>query len=367
MPGSMTRRNWCVSLRVATIAVLFGTSTLLAARTCWSQATCGQTVMTSVALTADLSCTGTGLIVGAPKVTIDLAGFTIGGDGDLGDVGIDNGGGFEKLTIKDGTISEFGEGISIGNNAQKNTIDNVTVFGCQTAGIDLNDSDAGKVKECIFNGIGGIGLVLGDGSTDNTVEKSTALGNGVAGFEMRGSNNTIKKTDVTGNSVGILLLGTGNVVSSCGIYRNSGRGVDVVGAGNEVSKSTIIGNFSEGIDVHGASGTAIERNTVSGNRQNGIFVRASADGTVVSRNEVVGNENQGIAVSADSDNVLVDGNTAIGNHIDGVQTDNPSTTIRKNTGNANGGFGIDALGAIDGGGNKAKANADGNCRGVFCK
>jgi hypothetical protein len=36
---------------------------------------CGQTVMTSAVLTQDLSCTGAGVVVGAPGVKIDLKGF----------------------------------------------------------------------------------------------------------------------------------------------------------------------------------------------------------------------------------------------------------------------------------------------------
>ena len=359
MPGSMPRGT----IIIAAFATAVG---LAAARTTWAQVTCGQMVTTKVTLTGDLPCMGTGLIVGAAGVTIDLAGFTITGDGDMGDIGIDNSAGFEKLTVKDGTIEEFGVGIMIGNTAVKNTIDGVTVFGC-SLGVDLNDSDGGKVKDSIFNGNSGGGLILREGATDNTIEKSTSVGNAVAGFEVRGSGNTIKKTDITTNTTGVLLIGDGNEVSSCGIYRNGGRGVDVTGSNNEVKKNTVIGNGLEGIDVHTGQGNAIERNTASGNGQLGIFVRANADGTVVSKNEVAGNENQGIAVSADSDNVLVDGNTAIGNHVNGVQTDNGSTTVKKNTANANGGFGISAGGAIDGGGNKAKANADINCQGVFCK
>src|SRR5205814_701989 len=41
---------------------------------------CGQTITQSVTFAADQSCTGTGLIVGADGITIDLAGFTLAGN-----------------------------------------------------------------------------------------------------------------------------------------------------------------------------------------------------------------------------------------------------------------------------------------------
>lgn len=329
---------------------------------------CGETITSSVELDADLHCTGNGLIVGAPKVTIDLAGFTIEGDGDVGDVGIDNTGGFEKVAIKNGVISEFGVGMILGGNAQKNTLTNVTVFGCTDHGVHLDGADLTKIKECTLNGNSSAGILVGAGATGNTIEKSTAVGNGGPGIEIDGDDNTVKKTDVTVNDDGIVLAGTGNTASSCGVYRNFEDGVDVRGSGNAISKSTIIGNLQEGVDVNQAAGAVVEKNIASGNRQHGVFVQQDSDGTIVKKNEISGNELEGIGVESNCDGVVVDDNTAIGNHTDGIATDNTSTTVKKNAANANGQLGIAApVGVIDGGGNEAGGNADGTCTGVVCR
>jgi len=45
-------------------------------------------VTENLTFTGDHSCSGNGLIVAADKVTIDLGGFTLSGDGGPSDVGI---------------------------------------------------------------------------------------------------------------------------------------------------------------------------------------------------------------------------------------------------------------------------------------
>src|SRR5262245_62001380 len=66
--------------------------------------TCGQTVTTSAVLMQDLSCTGDGIVVGASKITIDLNGFVLTGDGGAGDFGVDDLGSFDNVAIKNGAL-----------------------------------------------------------------------------------------------------------------------------------------------------------------------------------------------------------------------------------------------------------------------
>jgi hypothetical protein len=87
---------------------------------------CGQTITQSTTLTADQSCTGDGLIVGSDGVTIDLGGFTISGDRDTDDVGIDVGE-FSHVTIRNGTVENFNIGIRVlGGAVEALKITNVT-------------------------------------------------------------------------------------------------------------------------------------------------------------------------------------------------------------------------------------------------
>lgn len=60
----------------------------------------GDTVTTNIKLTGDISGSGTGLTIGAERMTIDLNGHTISFTGGTG-IGIDNPGGYDDAEIKD--------------------------------------------------------------------------------------------------------------------------------------------------------------------------------------------------------------------------------------------------------------------------
>ena len=145
-----------------------------------AQVACGDPVTGKVELSADLACPGAGLVVGADKTKIDLKGFTL--TGNPGTIGIDNGGGFDAVTIENGRIEEFDEGVSIGGNAQKNVVRDLVVFGCAADGIDLNDSDLARITDTLVTANGGAGLQIGAGATGNVVESSFAIGNAGPGI-----------------------------------------------------------------------------------------------------------------------------------------------------------------------------------------
>jgi hypothetical protein len=76
---------------------------------------CGAVLTTDTTLTADVTgCQGSGLVIGAPGITVDLGGHTVGGlagqGGDPGQVGIDDSGGFDDVTIRNGSVTHFEHG-----------------------------------------------------------------------------------------------------------------------------------------------------------------------------------------------------------------------------------------------------------------
>src|SRR5262249_58315605 len=74
--------------------------------------TCGQTVTTSVTLTADVTgCAGYGLIAGANGITINLNGHTISGSGSTHDGLLDAS--FSSVVFENGTIKGFVRGVEI--------------------------------------------------------------------------------------------------------------------------------------------------------------------------------------------------------------------------------------------------------------
>src|SRR5262245_4910409 len=85
---------------------------------------CGQTLTTSVKLNADLiDCPGDGLVIGASGITVDLNGHTVdgvststvcGADPRGLPAGIANHGGFDRVTVGNGTIRQFDTGFGAG-------------------------------------------------------------------------------------------------------------------------------------------------------------------------------------------------------------------------------------------------------------
>src|SRR5262249_18417222 len=90
---------------------------------------CGQIVTTRRFLTHDLYCSGSsGIVVGASGVTIDLKGFTLGGDGSF-HFGIDDNGGFDGVTVKDGVLRGFHRGVNAESGADGFGVSDVVVTG----------------------------------------------------------------------------------------------------------------------------------------------------------------------------------------------------------------------------------------------
>jgi len=90
---------------------------------------CGQEVKANTTLDGNLRCSeGPALIVTADNVVLDLAGFTVSGEGSAaGHPGIllRN---VKGVTVRKGTVKGFGAGVAIAGGAN-NVIENVTVEG----------------------------------------------------------------------------------------------------------------------------------------------------------------------------------------------------------------------------------------------
>jgi hypothetical protein len=135
---------------------------------------CGQTVTTNAVLTQDLVCAGSsGVIVGASEITIDLKGFTLRGDGSGSHYGIDNSvGGFDGLTVKNGVIVNFNDGVHAGGGADNVSVSGVLVSG-HTTGIYI-EGDFARVKSVsAFGNADGV-AVSGDMAS---ISSSNASGN----------------------------------------------------------------------------------------------------------------------------------------------------------------------------------------------
>ena len=185
--------------------------------------TCGSVVTTDIRLTADLECPGPGLLIGADGVRIDLGGHTLSGPGD--GVGIDGNGGFDRFTIRNGTISGF------------------------LHGIDLVETDHGRIAQVVVTGNGrGINISRSIGME---VDRVVIDGNRFDGLSVAFSEQTsVRRSAITRNGVS-------------GIN-------ELASLGSTYDRDVVVDNELHGITVSQSEGLTIARTEASGNGGDGI-------------------------------------------------------------------------------------------------
>ena len=214
---------------------------------------CGQTVTTSSVLTQDLVCTGAGIVVGASGITIDLNGFSLRGDGDPLDYGIDDAAGYDGLTVKDGIVRNFDDGIRATGGA-----------------------DGVQVVEVVASGNASDGIIISGDSA--LVKSSTVDGNASAGIEIAGVDGEVKSSTASGNrGEGIIFFNGGRVTSSTTV--GNGQGFLMEGVPTEIKSSTASGNVGSGIVVL-ADSASITSTTASANGGEGIVIAGNGPATL---------------------------------------------------------------------------------------
>jgi parallel beta-helix repeat protein len=381
---------------------------------------CGSTLTRSTTLTEDLvQCPGTGLVIGADGITVDLAGHTISGTNAPGSEGIADDG-YAAVRVLRGRVTDFRlNGVGI-RGAQASVVRDLTIRrigagGLEgepvSAGILVSDSPGSQVLENdIANDVtayqvDGVDVLDSQGSLVQRNRLSRNVWNGLALIGSPASRIVGNEFDANGNN-GTEVNGASDDVwvtanradrnTSTGIVLGSARNGRVIGnsaQGNEtgflffdlhdslISLNSASGN-RDGIDLtggqFGSDGNRVIGNSASRNSATGIALVEGANDNVVTGN--VANANQGpvgegggIVVAASTGNQLL-ANLASANLDSGIAffEDSPGdaagNSLRGNIANRNQNHGIDAVpGTIDGGGNRATGNAvPPQCRNVLC-
>ena len=238
--------------------------------------TCGAVVTTDVRLTSDLvDCPGSGLVVGASGITIDLAGHVIDGIGQ--GTGVDVSAGHDDVRIMRGTVGQFRFGVHL-FESDASVLDRLVVDR-NLRGVIVERSNGAQLQRVTASGnaSGGVDINFSEGVT---VRRSSATDNGFAGF------------------------------------------AEVASQGTEYDRNTARGNGAAGLTLWFSAGTVLERNVVNDNQFHGIELTGVEDAHLA-RNEASGNAEHGIAIDR-AGNVLVR-NLARGNRGTGIAA--PEGTI----------------------------------------
>jgi hypothetical protein len=108
-------------------------------------------------------------VVGASGITIDLNGFALQGDHSVGRYGIDDTKGFDRVTVKDGLVRDFDDGL-VGFGANPLILSGLVASGNTNGGIFVAGGST-RVQSSNVSGNGGDGVyILG---TSTTVQSST--------------------------------------------------------------------------------------------------------------------------------------------------------------------------------------------------
>jgi hypothetical protein len=197
---------------------------------------CGQVVKTKAFLTRDLHCRGLpGVVVGAPGITIDLKGFTLRGDRSAVHFGIDDLGGFDRVTIENGSLRNFDYGV-VGFAANELVVSRVHASGNVGDGLFVVGATA-AIRASTASRNGGDGIYVLGVSAD--VQSSTASRNLGNGIYLSGSSAVIRTSIALANAHhGIAVSGDsalveGNLTEANGVGRGAsgrwGLGLDVFG------------------------------------------------------------------------------------------------------------------------------------------
>jgi hypothetical protein len=158
-----------------------------------------------------------GIIITAPNVSFDLAGFGIqGSGGNLGHglLATDN---LSNITVTNGFITTMGQdGVHITSHNAR--VEGVTVYANGRRGLLLGDGASVTGNNSSNNGEAGISVKVNSVVTDNTVSHNVT--DGILAF-----GGTIARNTVAENTRGIVILGNNTLVISNTIERNVGIGI----------------------------------------------------------------------------------------------------------------------------------------------
>ena len=252
---------------------------------------CGATITSDTRLRGDLvDCPGDGLVIGADNVTLDLGRRTVDGVGT--GVGIRLAG-HRGVKVTGGTVREFGGGLAL-DDADGARVSGLQVTGIAGRGIDLANGSDGNDFTAVDSSGNRTGFAVTE-STGNRLRLSTLSGNAVTGVLVLRSTKTKvqgnRVVDNAGNGIAFVEGSTANEASA-NVVRGSvtslwidtsdrnvfalnavsggGDGVLVAGSGNVVTGNVIDrsvggceGCFGYGIGVTAGTGNVVKANLVT--------------------------------------------------------------------------------------------------------
>jgi len=235
---------------------------------------CGDTVIASTTLAADLDCSAgpnNSLIVGANNITINGGGHSLTGPGGTKSIGVSVNT-YNGITIINfSNIINFHRGIFF-SSSSNGTIQEVTISS-STNGIELNASNSNNLNYNTLNS-NTKGVYL-DNSDFNTILANTASAN-FQGIYLANSDNNELTENVISSSTnnGIHLATSANNTLSGNLVSDNLSGFYFADSSlNDISNNTSTANMN-GFDLQGSDSNTLSDNYASAN-ENGFYLSES--------------------------------------------------------------------------------------------
>ncbi|GCE77534.1 right-handed parallel beta-helix repeat-containing protein [Cellulomonas biazotea] len=354
---------------ILTCLVLVGAATAVAApASAAPPPACGDTLTVDTALTADLTCVGDGLRL-APGVSLDLRGHTLAGPGTGTGVAVSSTG---AATVRRGTLTGWGTAVATVDEPYGST-GPLTVRGVTFRG-----------NELALDASGDSGTLLHAKPT--TVRSSRFVDNGWGLAAAFGADVAVHGSTFTDNGNGVV-ADEGHVAVDCSRFARNGQALFLLTSTAEVTGSSFVDD-DFGIVLQSDATATVSRSRFTG-VGGGLLGGASGNRFEVADSAFVGNDTA-VQVYGESGSVVRStfrANTAAyranapsedgfllqdnrfrlnGDAIVLLEPD-PATSIGGNDVRGSTGWGINAPGATDLGGNVAKNNGSTpQCVGVVC-
>ncbi|MBU2100114.1 MAG: NosD domain-containing protein [Candidatus Micrarchaeota archaeon] len=237
---------------------------------------------------------------------------------------------FLAACIQQNSVTEVNNSNTNTNGNQTNEIQKKDCVSI-TDSMIFDESFNGKtIKLCegIQNISQGI-LVIGN---DMTIECDGTVIQGeeeLEGIKITGNNNTIKNCIIQNFRYGLLLRGENNKITN-NTLKNNFYGIALEYSYNtEITGNTVSGNSQQGILLKASGNNSIRNNTITGNAW-GIWLDR-AESNIIENNTITGNALDGIRLYNNSVNNNLSQNTITGNTT-GIRMENPeNNTIGNNT------------------------------------
>jgi parallel beta-helix repeat protein len=322
------------------------------------------------------------------------------------DVGVDNRAGHHHVTIKGGTIRQFGTGV-FSANAENNVLKRLRISQSQQLGVIADAGSDTVIKHNVFDQNGTNGVVVLH-SQRMLVKRNVVKGSrgfGVFTLDLQGSRINGNKLDMNDHGIAVFGDSRRNLVRANTVRRSRGSAIDLgQGAQNRVDLNRLADNgdgiiltdeqhtivsdnhltgtglygFPDtggfGVILDGADANTVRHNRVVEGRGPAILVTRLDSPTGADNNAVIGNvagnnASDGIRIGEGTSGTKVRRNLAVGNGDDGIDVDAPATIVSRNTTKRNRDLGIEAVvGPRDGGGNRAYANGNPlQCTNIECR